>query len=81
MSLVPPKLLSLCRILEEYLTGGCLVFLAAFCLTQMDGIPADFHSQLCGLLSQALVLQAGEPGVGLRPLTPLWGPLQLIYFP
>lgn len=61
MSLVPPKPLSLCRILEECLrVRGCLVFLSAFRLTQMDGISANFHSQvLCGLLFQALVLHSG----------------------
>lgn len=40
-------------------------FLAAFLLTQMDRILADFHSRMWGLLFLALVLQAGELGLGL----------------
>lgn len=45
-------------------------FLTDFCLFLADIIPTDFYSQmLCGLLL-VLVLWAGQPGVGLRPLTP-----------
>lgn len=35
-------------------------------LTQMDRILAHFHNRKWGLLFLALVLQAGELGVGLR---------------
>lgn len=40
-------------------------------LTQADGIPTDFYSQmLCRLLLLALRLRAGKPGVELRLLVP-----------
>ena len=40
-------------------------FLAAFCHTWVDGIPADFHRQMpWGLFFPALVLQTGEPRCG-----------------
>lgn len=45
----------------------------------VDGDPVDLNSQmLCGLPFRALVLQAEEPSVELKPLTPR-GPLQLRY--
>ena len=48
-----------------------LVSLADSCLTLVVRISADFHSQmLCGRLSPALVLGAGEFGMELRLLTP-----------
>lgn len=48
-------------------------FSAAICLTLMNRIPADFHSDLLWwLLFLALVLCVGEPGVGLGPLTSVY---------
>ena len=45
------------------------VFPEVLCLTQMDGITIDFHSQiLWGLLFLVLVLWAQEPSVDLGPL-------------
>ena len=61
----------------------CLGFQQSSVFQGADGIPADFHSMLCGLLFPALVLWALEPGMGLRPLAPQEGgvsaPLQLRY--
>lgn len=46
----------------------------------MDYVLADVHSQLLwGLLFPALVLWAGESGVGLGPLDLQGGPLQPRY--
>lgn len=50
------------------------------CLSLMDKIPTDFHSQLlCGNLCLLLMLQDGEPSMGFRPLTLQKVPLQLRY--
>lgn len=46
-------------------------FLAAFYVSCTDGTPNHFHSQTWVLPFLALVLQAGEPSVGLGPLAPL----------
>ena len=46
-------------------------FPAAFCLTQMDGMPADFHRQVW-VSSPGIHAAAGERSVGLGPLL-LWG--------
>lgn len=53
-----------------------MFFLADSSLSLEDRIPDDFHSEmLCGHLFPALVLWAGEPGVGLGILTPQEEPL------
>lgn len=55
-------------------------FPATFCLTSTDGTPADLHSQmLWGFVFLILVLQTGEPGVGLGPLAFHGEPLQPRY--
>lgn len=55
-------------------------FLAISCLTLTDRILAYIHRQiLCELFFLALVLQAGELGMELRPLAPKGGLLQLIH--
>ena len=53
-------------------------FLAAFCLTWMVGILADFYSHMfCGLFFLILVLWFGEPGKSLGPPYSSGRPLQL----
>lgn len=89
MSLAPPKhslsngTQSECLLVSESVhrafkwTHG---FPAIFCLTGMNGIHTDFHSQmLWRLLFPTLVLQAEDHSVGLRPLTFQRGLLQLRY--
>ena len=64
------------RALGEWLqTRSCALALlkdawvsSRLCLSLADRNPTDFHSQmLCGHLFQALILQAGEPCMWLRP--------------
>lgn len=51
-------------------------FPSVFHLTRMDRIPSFFHSQMLrGLLFPVPVLQAGEPGMELKLLTPPVRPL------
>lgn len=55
-----------------------LRFLTDSCLSLVDEIPTDFHSQISyGLLFLTLVLWAWEPRIQLRPLTFKGRPLQL----
>lgn len=55
-------------------------FLDTFHLTPMHGILADFHRQMLWvLLFLTVMLQAREPGIGLRILAVQSGPLQPTY--